>query len=73
MTPQGLDGLMAADDSMTADDPIARRYEQTFSIQYDQRSPHSARRLDDAMDEWWRDVRESYNADKKINSERYPL
>ena len=41
MTPQGLNGLMAADD------PMARRY--------DQRSLHLARRLDNAMDKCYND------------------
>ena len=37
MTPQGLDGLIAVDN------PITQRY--------DQKSPHSAQRLDDAINE----------------------
>ena len=36
-------------------------------------SPYLARQLVDAMDEWWENVRESYNADRKINSKKYPL
>ena len=48
-----------------ADDSMARRY--------DQRSLH---RLNNLMIQWklqWQDVRESYDTDRKINSERYPL
>ena len=55
MTPQGLNGLITADDSMTIDNLIARQYKQTFSIQYDQRSLHLAQRLDNAMDKHYND------------------
>ena len=42
MAPQGLDGLMAVDDLMVADNPMVR--------QYNQRSLHLARQLNDTMD-----------------------
>ena len=65
--------LQSLNNSMAIDDLMARQCKQTFLIRYDQVSPH---RLDNLMIQWMlqlQDVRENYNADRKINSERYPF